>query len=120
MGEKGVRRMNRKEPQPRPKNIKPLPPSPAPPPPYPYRRETSAKEQRMGIKNEATGKYFTYGENLSELAVDIKEKANAFHVLYEYDHDVEKMVKLANEIREKAENMALITEKIAESIDMGE
>jgi hypothetical protein len=69
----------------------------------------------IGIKSEAIGRYFAYGEKLNELAVDIKEKANIFHILYGYDHGVEKMVKLANKIKEQAVNMALITEKIAES-----
>jgi hypothetical protein len=74
----------------------------------------------MGIKSEAIGKYYTHGEKLNELAVAIREKSNSFHVLYEYDYDVEKMVELSNEIKEKATNMAFITEKIAESARAGD
>jgi hypothetical protein len=112
--------MNRKEPQPRPKNIKPLPPSPAPPPSYPYRRETSTKEQCMGIKSETVGKYLFYGEKLNELVAAIREKSNDFLVLYEYDYDVEKMVKLSNEIKDMASKIAFITEKIAKSAGTGD
>jgi hypothetical protein len=73
------------------------------------------KGRNMGIKSEAVGKYFAYGEKLNELAVTIREKSNNFHILYEYDYDVEKMVKLSNEIKDIATKIAIITENIAES-----
>ena len=69
----------------------------------------------MGIKSEAVGRYLVAGEELSELSAAISEKANHFHIFYEYDHDIDKMVSLANEIKEKAENLARLTEIIAES-----
>jgi hypothetical protein len=82
--------------------------------------KTGMKEQCMGIKSEAVGKYFAYGEKLDELAITIRNKANIFHIFYEHDYDVEKMAKLSNVIKDMATNMAFITEKIAESARVGD
>ena len=71
---------------------------------------------RGGIKTEAVGRYFATGEEIMEAAIDIENEANHFSILYEYDFDVDKMVSLANSIKEKAERLALLTKYIADNI----
>ena len=74
------------------------------------------EKARGGIKTEAVGRYFTAGEEITEAAIDIENEANHFSILYEYDFDIDKMVSLANSIKEKAERLASLTKFIADNV----
>ena len=49
---------------------------------------------------------------LKDIVSYIREKADHFSVLYEYDFDIDKMVSLANDIKEKAEKLASFVQDI--------
>jgi len=75
-----------------------------------------SKKERGGIKTEAVGRYFLAGEEIIKLSSDIEDEANHFYILFEYDYDANKMLALANSIKEKAENLYLYTKYIADSV----
>jgi len=77
--------------------------------------ERVKKTNSSGIKTEAVGRFYVHGERTCALSKRISEKAEHFNILYKYDYDVNKMVTLANEIKEIAEALVLATQAIADS-----
>jgi len=75
-----------------------------------------SKKLRGGIKTEAVGRYSLAAKEIIELSSDIEDEANHFYILFEYDYDADKMLALANSIKEKAEKLYLNTKYIADSI----
>jgi hypothetical protein len=70
---------------------------------------------RMGIKDEAVGKYYYFGEKIIELAVEIEKLTSDFQVLYEHNIHVWKMHDIAKRIKELSNQLEYCIEKIAVS-----
>jgi len=77
--------------------------------------DETGKRQRGGIKTEAVGRYFTHGEIAYNVSKEISKNAKHFHILFEHDFNVHKMLALANKIKERAETLVKATQCIADS-----
>jgi hypothetical protein len=69
----------------------------------------------MGIKDEAVGKYFVFGEKIVETAANIEKLASGFQVLYEHNIDVWKMLDISRNIKRLSNQLEYCAEKIADS-----
>jgi hypothetical protein len=69
----------------------------------------------VGIKDEAVGRYFTFGEKIVETAANIERLASDFQVLYEHNIDVWKMLDISKNIKQLSDQLEYCTEKIASS-----
>jgi hypothetical protein len=68
-----------------------------------------------GIKDEAVGRYFIFGEKIVETAANIEKLASDFQVLYGHNIDVWKMLDISKNIKELSNQLEYCAEKIADS-----